>query len=61
MVSNREAVHFISELIDEVPLHDIGERLIADCTIPIDPDTNEGSDNMTVIIAVLNLEEDEER
>ncbi len=54
MMTNQETVDFIIERMHKtVPLDQIGEELIDNCRIPIDPATGLGADNMTVIIAVL--------
>ena len=55
MMTNKEAIKFISELMDDddTELPEICMRLIENCIVPIDPDTDMGSDNVTVMIAEL--------
>ena len=54
MMTNQETVDFIIERMHKtVSLDRIGEELIDNCRIPVDPATGLGADNMTVIIAVL--------
>ncbi len=52
--TNQEVVDFIIERMKlVVPLNEIGEQLIESCRLPVNPETGLGSDNMTIMIAVL--------
>ena len=53
-LSNQEAINFIiQKMKKQMPLNKICKKLIQRCTLPFDPVSGMGSDNMTVIIAVL--------
>ncbi len=52
--TNQEVVDFIIERMKAVvPLNEIGRQLIESCKLPVHPVTGFGSDNMTIIIAII--------
>ena len=52
--TNQEVVDFIIERMKAVvPLNEIGRQLIESCKLPVHPVTGFGSDNMTIIIAIV--------
>ncbi len=54
IMTNQEVVDFVLlRMTRKMPLNLICEEVIANCTLPINPDTGLGSDNMTIIIVVL--------
>ncbi len=60
MMTNDETVHFIvNRMKNDTPLPRICEELIANCEIPIDPDTGMGMDNITIIIALFRDNDDD--
>ena len=62
--SNQEVVDFITDCLNRtMPLNEIGSALIDSCKTPVNPNTGLGSDNMTIMIAVLRnaTEEAEEK
>ncbi len=54
IMTNQQVVDFIFNLMrKKVPINQICEAILKNCTLPINPSSGLGSDNMTVIIVVL--------
>ena len=50
LMTNQQVVDFI---MNRMPINLIGEAILQNCTLPINPSSGMGSDNMTVIIVIL--------